>query len=94
MDLRLFLNLPAADRDALLALHTQQQKIARTRDQIKAKRKHADDLEKAIQEECTHPMVVKTHRASTGNYDPSADCYWTDMHCPDCDKHWSEEGSK
>jgi hypothetical protein len=45
-----------------------------------------------IQEECSHPQYcldVK-HRSSTGNYDPSQDCYWTEYHCQLCDKHWSE----
>lgn len=46
-----------------------------------------------LQEQCTHPNVVKKYGSNTGNYDPSQDCYWTDFTCPDCDKRWSEDGS-
>lgn len=51
---------------------------------------------KEIQEECSHPIAAldKTHKANTGNYDPSADRHWTEFHCRLCDKQWSEEGSK
>ena len=47
-----------------------------------------------IQDNCTHARVEKEYGASTGNYDPSADRYWTKFHCLECDKRWSEEGSK
>ena len=48
-----------------------------------------------IQEQCSHPVggVKKSHGASTGNYDPTENCYWTDFHCSLCDKKWSEDGS-
>lgn len=48
----------------------------------------------ALQESCTHPRVSKENKGNTGNYDPSADCYWTEFTCPDCGKWWTEEGSK
>lgn len=48
----------------------------------------------ALQESCAHPRVTKEHKGNTGNYDPSADCYWTEFSCPDCGKWWTEEGSK
>jgi hypothetical protein len=47
-----------------------------------------------IQEKCAHARVEKKHGASTGNYDPSDDRYWTDFHCLECDKRWHETGSK
>lgn len=47
-----------------------------------------------LQSECAHPSVVKEHKSNVGNYDPSNDCYWTVFDCPDCHKHWTEEGSK
>jgi len=49
-----------------------------------------------IQAQCSHPKeaVTKKHSADTGNYDPSADRYWTDFTCDLCQKHWTEEGSK
>jgi hypothetical protein len=46
-----------------------------------------------LQEVCSHPALKKTHRANTGNYDPSADFYWTKFDCPDCGKSWMGEGS-
>ena len=41
-----------------------------------------------IQEKCKHPKVEKKDGGTTGHYDPSCDAYWTDYHCPDCDKSW------
>jgi len=49
---------------------------------------------KDLQETCDHTNIQKQHRASTGNYDPSADCYWTEFTCLDCNKKWTEEGSR
>lgn len=49
---------------------------------------------RGIQETCSHLRATKKHGANTGNYDPSADWYWTDFTCPDCLKRWTEEGSK
>lgn len=46
---------------------------------------------KWIQHKCTHPDVTKEYKANTGNYDPSADRYWINFHCPDCDKRWMED---
>ena len=46
-----------------------------------------------LQATCLHPSPQKTHRANTGNYDPSSDCYWTDFACLDCGKSWTKEGS-
>lgn len=46
------------------------------------------------QSKCKHNNVVKKHGANNGNYDPSADRYWTDFHCQTCLKRWTEEGSK
>lgn len=43
-----------------------------------------------IQEQCNHPVAATdvAHGGSSGNYDPSDDCYWTDYHCRLCDKKW------
>lgn len=49
---------------------------------------------KVLQETCEHTGLQKQHKADTGNYDPSADRYWTEFTCPDCGKKWTEEGSK
>jgi hypothetical protein len=42
----------------------------------------------ALQESCKHPSADKKYGSSTGNYDPSSDCYWIDWHCVDCGKKW------
>ncbi len=48
-----------------------------------------------IRDACAHPetCVAKTHGANQGNYDPSADCYWTDFNCSLCGKKWRKDGS-
>lgn len=48
---------------------------------------------KQIQDECSHPKVCleKEARSNTGNYDPSDDHYWYDLHCTLCGKRWSED---
>lgn len=59
--------------------------------------KEIEALEKRIekiQNKCRHENVLKEHHGNTGNWDPNDDCYWTDFHCPDCDKRWSEDGTK
>ena len=45
----------------------------------------------ALQDTCRHENVEKKYRSNTGNYDPTADCYWIDFHCPDCEKRWSRD---
>ncbi len=44
----------------------------------------------SIQEECSHPKacLTSTNRSNTGNYDPSADSYWTEHLCGLCEKQW------
>lgn len=44
-----------------------------------------------LQEECPHPLLQSVNKSDTGNYDPSADCYWTEHSCPSCGKKWIEE---
>ena len=66
-------------------------KIAIRRERIEKK---LDKLTKeliALREECQHPNVEVKHRANVGNYDPSADSYWTEHKCPDCGKFWTIE---
>ena len=39
----------------------------------------------ALQEECTHPNVIKKYSSSTGGYEgPDYDKYWCEFTCPDC----------
>lgn len=46
---------------------------------------------KNLQNECPHENVIKNQRGSTGNYDPSDDCFWIEYSCPDCGKRWIED---
>lgn len=48
---------------------------------------------KKIQDECNHPhaCVDKKYDGSSGNYDPTADCYWINHHCQLCDKRWTTD---
>lgn len=50
---------------------------------------------RSLQDSCEHPiaMVTKKHGSNTGNYDPSADCYWTDFYCDKCGRGWRQDGS-
>lgn len=65
-------------------------------DKYKQQIKEITEIINRIQDECNHPSIVltKTHGSNIGNYDPSADCYWTDFRCSLCEKEWTEEGSK
>lgn len=42
-----------------------------------------------LQTECPHNHVESKAGSNTGNYDPTANSYWTDFHCPDCEKKWT-----
>jgi len=44
-----------------------------------------------LQSKCAHPNVNKKYRSNTGNCDPTANSYWIEFNCPDCDKIWSED---
>jgi hypothetical protein len=48
------------------------------------------DLE-CLQDVCPHPAPEVEYKASTGNYDPSADRYWKELLCQDCGKSWITE---
>lgn len=54
-------------------------------------RDRIENLIVGLQRICDHVNVKKVARSNTGNYDPSADCYWYDCKCPDCDKFWMED---
>lgn len=65
-------------------------KIQELKEQIKLLEKKID----AIQEECNHPISARIQNpgANTGNYDPTADCYWVDNECGLCEKRWTVDG--
>lgn len=39
-----------------------------------------------LQSLCQHPALKGYYESDRGNYDPSYDCYWINLSCPDCDK--------
>ena len=61
-------------------------------DDLKAQIKVLEAKIEQIQKECVHPMSARTHvsKGSSGNYDPTADCYWTEHTCNLCQKRWTE----
>ena len=45
-----------------------------------------------LQEECQHRgELTYKYQGSSGNYDPSNDCYWIDWECHDCGKRWTTD---
>jgi transcription initiation factor IIE alpha subunit len=54
-------------------------------------RRRAEKIRKelrALQEECTHPNVIKEYAGNTGGYDGrDYDSYWCIFDCPDCEYH-------
>ncbi len=65
--------------------------ICAKRDKIVAAEAALIEAENALQALCIHPLhaVQVHHDSNTGNYDPSADSYWTDHKCCLCDKRWT-----
>lgn len=61
------------------------------REIIDTYKKKIDPLEQRLreyQEKCRHERAVQDYGSDTGNYDPSADCYWSNIFCPTCLKLW------
>lgn len=56
---------------------------------IQKKQEKWEKAEAKLQAVCTHPNVVEKYRGNSGNYDPTADCYWIENTCPDCGKKWN-----
>lgn len=52
--------------------------------QIGEIRERANELIKQAQEHCKHPNLEGKAGSNTGNWCPQDDCYWLDLHCPDC----------
>lgn len=71
-----------------------QRQIVRMHGEIRRRIEAANRDMMQLQALCQHPDAEKKHGSNTGNYDPSADSYWTDYNCPDCSKRWSREGSQ
>lgn len=62
--------------------------------EIKAERKKLYYELLDLQLVCEHPNVTKKYRGNSGNYDPSADSYWIEWRCPDCEKAWTSDQSR
>lgn len=60
---------------------------------VEARNAHrrAGDAVCAVQNACAHPLIMRQHvnKGNTGNYDKTADCYWTDHFCELCHKRWT-----
>jgi hypothetical protein len=66
-----------------------------TQEEIQEKLKHIykkqlkwDKAEAKLQAACTHANVIHKYNGNSGNYDPTADSYWIEYACPDCEKKW------
>jgi hypothetical protein len=61
----------------------------------KEKIKHSQKLIQMWQSECSHDKkhLELKYGSNTGNYDPSADSYWTNIECKVCGKTWHLDGS-
>lgn len=79
----------------VLTTQTSRNKVRQKWEVLQQKRNNLAMKLRLLQNEvCSHPVVEKEHRVDTGNYDTNSDHYYTKFHCPDCDKHWTEEGTK
>lgn len=67
--------------------------VIQERNEIENIRFHLNNREQYNRRRCPHESLLKKHRANTGNYDPSANSYWTEFTCLDCGKFWTEKGS-
>ena len=64
-----------------------------TQEKVLRIQKKIDALEEElgeIQASCPHKNCTTKNCCNTGNYDPSADSYWKECKCLDCDKWWTE----
>lgn len=69
------------DRDKLKQLNKQlADKTVKFEQSVASLKQQIHDLKAA----CTHTRFVYKYGSNTGNYDPSADCYWIDIACLDC----------
>ena len=67
---------------------------AQVRRKLKTINKHQekwDYAERDLQNSCLHPDANSKYCSNTGNYDKTADCYWIQWQCPDCNKRWNTD---
>jgi len=92
MNIEEFFNLPQAEQEEIARLVLKRRKIRDEAQDIKTHRDRLNELETELQQKCTHPAVKKTHKRNE-HYDSHTN-FSTDFYCPDCDKRWTEQGSK
>ena len=81
------------DRTERVMMHSRKRRISQLRELVdRVSKPYLDELEKLV-EGCGHPhgSVVKVPHSNTGNYDPSADCYWFSCTCGVCGRQWQED---
>jgi len=62
--------------------------IKKRMQRLQAKKQKIHEEIVAVQTAYPHADLKSTWGSDTGNWDPSADSYWKDYHCQDCDKRW------
>lgn len=93
MNVKDFLALPVEEQEEIIRIHDEQKRIRQQHFSLVAERDRTNIAINELQKSCFHPFATKTHKSDTGNWDRSQDEYWTEFKCPDCGKHWREEGS-
>lgn len=91
MEVSEFLTLPEEKQKELLSAYRNQASIRERYEWIQREQNDLVESLGRLQEACLHPNASVTHRADTGNYSKSDDCYWTEHLCPDCGKFWRED---
>jgi Spy/CpxP family protein refolding chaperone len=87
-----FFNLTVEERDRLIAIHYKQKRIRETSQYIKQELDRINEQYRANQDDCQHPFAKKNHVKYEGYSEKPI--YSTEFYCSDCDKRWTEEGSK
>lgn len=65
--------------------------------EIEKLNKQIEKLEKKVsvhQSSCDHKNCKIKYGSNTGNYDPSADCYWITADCLDCGKYMNFDSDR
>src|SRR6185437_4204068 len=60
---------------------------AEHRQYVQSRMKYWQRVLTNIQDECTHEGHTRVNKTDSGYCETF---YWTDCHCPHCDKHWTD----
>lgn len=91
MNIDKFFELSNQDQDRVIEAYNKQKRIKHEKENIENERTKLRNRELNNQNICTHPNTDKKYHGSSGNYDPSQDCFWVSFLCPDCGKRWNEK---